>query len=131
MRKTANIMLIIGGVLAILGIIGYLISIFVFAGANNPQFIQALRDAIQQQYPDYTAAQIDGVIEQFKQIASIMIVVMIILSVTTVLGGVLAFVTAKVQTQTLYIINIVIGVLSGNIFILLGGIFGLVKDNNQ
>lgn len=131
MRKTANIMLIIGGVLAILGIIGYLISIFIFAGASNPQFIQALRDAIQQTYPDYTAAEIDQVIEQFKQIASIMMVVMIILSVTTVLGGVLAFVAAKVQTQTLYIINIVIGVLSANIFILLGGIFGLVKDNNQ
>ena len=133
MNKTARTLLIIGGVLAILGAIGGLIFTVLFYGiagaAANPDLAAQVKEAIKASYPTYTEAQINEVYDQLVNFSKTAATVQLVLTIFTFLAAVMAFVTIGVKATALSIVCIVLGVLSANIFILIGGIVGVVKRN--
>ena len=51
-----------------------------------------------------------------------------IVTILVGIGAVLAFITAKIQNKIMYVLCLVLGILTGNLFFLIGGILGLIKD---
>lgn len=135
MNKTANILLIIGGVLAVLGVIGGIVTTVIMFGimnaANNPEIVAQVKEAIKNSNPEYTAAQIDAAYTKVQEICSALAYVQLIETIITFGAAIEAFVAAKMQRTGLYIAAIVLGVLSVNIFMLIGGIMGVVRRNQQ
>ena len=135
MNKTANTLLIIGGVLAVLAVIGGIVTTIIMFGivnaANNPEIVAQVKEVIKNSYPEYTAAQIDAVYAKVQEICNAMAYIQLVEVIITFVAAIEAFVAAKMQHTGLYIAAIVLGVLSINIFTLIGGIIGVVKRNQQ
>lgn len=133
MNKTARTLLIIGGVLAILGAIGGLVFTIVFFGiangAANPEIAAQVKEIIKTSYPEYTEAQINEMYNQIVNISKTIAYVQLVETILTFVAAILAFVTIGVKATVLCVVCIVLGVLSVNIFILIGGIVGVVKRN--
>ena len=128
MRKAGNVVLIIGGVLALIGIIFTILVGVMFINIGNPDYANQVREAIQQAYPSYTAEQVNQVMTQLTSMSAGMGIFMIVLAVFELIGAVLAFITAKIQNKVMYVLCLVLGILTGNLFFLIGGILGLIKD---
>ena len=125
MKKPGSVLLIIGGVLEIIGIFLSIIFIFACFGMSNPEFVAQVKESVQQAYPEYTAAQIDEAMAIILGYAKTVGIVLIVEAVLELGTGVLSFLTVKMQNKVCYIVLIVLSVLTGNIFILIGAIMGL------
>lgn len=132
MRKIGNILLIIAGIFTIIGSLGCLggsIAMFVFAG---PQYTNAIAEAFANGTihttlpgtPEQAAAMFQSMLFAFAIVLAIEVLVAIGCAVV-------AFLANSKQTSGLYIANIVLGVLNGSLFSVLGGIFGLVGKEDK
>lgn len=130
MKKAANILLIISGIfciLSILGVIAGAIACFVMSG-NTDLIKQGLSEGwINIPHQDTE--------EQAIQFVKIMLttvgVLCVVYTVVYIAGAVISFQGAKKETKGLYIVNIVVGVIGGSIFNLIGGILGLVGASDN
>ena len=133
MNKTAKTLLIIGGVLAILGAIGGLVFTFLFFAikdaAANLEIAAQLKETIQKAYPDYTPEMVDKMYAEVVNFCATAAYVQLFVTIFTFIAAIVAFVSTGVHVTGLYIACIVLSLLAGNIFILIGGIVAVVKRN--
>lgn len=127
MRKIGNVLLILAGIFAILGCLGALggsIALIVFSG---PQFKQMIIDGLAN---GTIKSDLPGTPEEIATgVQAIFLGVGIFLAVEVLFTfgcAAVSFAAKAKQTSGLYIANIVLGVLTGSIFALVGGIFGLI-----
>ena len=132
MKKAANILCLISGILGIFTAITYAILAIVFlvgAGAGTQAIIQGLQDGTitVSGYPNELTAEQAAAL--YVTIFTAVGVVMAIMLVFAIVEIVLLFRARKVETQGSYIAVLVVGILSGNVLALVAGILGLVgKD---
>ena len=131
MKKIGNILLIIAGVLTIIGSVGCLIGAIVLGVFSSPQFTQMIIDGLAN---GTIKSSIPGTPEQVAaQVQLVFLILAIVWAVEVLFAigcAVVAFLANKKQTSGLYIANIVLGVLNGSIFSVVGGIFGLVAKED-
>ena len=129
MKTATKVLLIIGGILAILSALSFLAGGIVLVVFSGPQFYDTILKMIQ----DGTAhSSLPGTPEQqVATIQSAFLIAGIVLLVEVLflaIQAVIAFMASSRRSNTLYIANIVIGVITLSVFNLAGGIVGLVQD---
>ena len=129
MKTATKVLLIIGGILAILSALSFLACGIVLVVFSGPQFYDMILKMIQ----DGTAhSSLPGTPEQqVATIQSAFLIAGIVLLVEVLflaIQAVIAFMASSRRSNTLYIANIVIGVITLSVFNLAGGIVGLVQD---
>ena len=127
MKKIGNVLLLIAGILAIFAAVASLagaIALIVFSG---PQYTSMIIEGLQNGSIQST---LPGTPEQVTaQIQLMFLVFGIVLAVEVAIisgSAAVAFLAKSKQTSGLYIANIVLGVLSGSVLLIVGGILGLV-----
>ena len=130
MKKIGNVLLLIAGILAIFAAVASLagaIALIVFSG---PQYTSMIIEGLQNGSIQST---LPGTPEQVTaQIQLMFLVFGIVLAVEVAIisgSAAVAFLAKSKQTSGLYIANIVLGVLSGSVLLIVGGILGLVGRN--
>ena len=132
MKKAANILLIISGVFCILSILGAIAGTVVcFVVSGNTDLIkQGLSEGWINIPQHYQGSEEQAV--QFVKLALITVgVLCIVYTAIYIAGAAISFQGAKKETKGLYIVNIVVGVIGGSIFNLIGGILGLVGASDN
>ena len=129
MKKIANIILLVAGILGIISAVGYAIAsiVMLVLGAGSTEIIiQGLQDGSIQVagYPNEVSAEQAAAI--FKTGMTVAGVIFLLILIFAVVEIVLTFRARKVETQGSYIAVLVFAVLSGNLISLIGSIFGLV-----
>ncbi len=129
MKKIANIILLVAGILGIISAVGYAIAcivMFVLGAGATEIIIQGLQDGSIQVagYPNEVSAEQAAAI--FKMGMTVAGVIFLIILIFAVVEIVLTFRARKVETQGSYIAVLVFAILSGNLISLVGSIFGLV-----
>ncbi len=132
MKKASDICLIIGGVLAILNAIGFLVAsiiMFVFA---SPAFKQMVIEGLQN---GSINSSIPGTPEE---VATALQVVFLGLGcgflpffLFAVLSAVFSFIAPKKGTNVFYVLNIVFGVIGASIVNTVGGVIGLLVPEGE
>lgn len=130
MRKIGNVLLLIAGILAIFAAVASLagaIALIVFSG---PQYTSMILEGLQNGSIQST---LPGTPEQVTaQIQAMFLIFGIVLAIEVAIisgSAAVAFLAKSKQTSGLYIANIVLGVLSGSVLLIVGGILGLVGRN--
>ena len=129
MKTVTKVLLIIGGILAILSALSFLAGGIVLVVFSGPQFYDTILKMIQ----DGSAhSSLPGTPEQqVATIQSAFLIAGIVLLVEVlflVIQAAIAFMASSRRSNALYIANIVIGVITLSVFNLAGGIIGLVQD---
>ena len=132
MKKISDIVLVIGGILGILAILGFLAGTILSAVIANG----GIKDVIVSGIEDGSInVGTDGTTEEKYQyvvaVFKIMMVLFIVLMVFDLMCVIICFVSAKKSKSGLYIADIALGVLLGNLIILIGGILGLIAVNKD
>ncbi len=130
MKKASTVLLIVGGIIGIFGLVLGILFTYVFFNSSDPNFVNALKESIQKYYPEFTPEQVDQALAQMQEYVQYVAYGCLAFSVATGLSVILGFVNAAVKKTALYISNIVFGLLSANIFALIGGILGLASRND-
>ena len=129
MKKTGNILIIVGMVFTILSVLGLLITGIVFMVLASPD---NKADIMKGLIDGSTTTTFEGTVsEQADQIQTLFKVlgtIFFIMSAGYVVNTVLDIVTVKSGKKGLYVAVIVMNVIFFNILVLLGGIFALVDD---
>ena len=132
MKKASDIWLIIGGVLAILCAIGFLVSGIIMLVFASPQFkemiIRGLEEGTIHTTLPGTPEQVATVVQQAFLIAGACFLPGFIFAV---LSAVFSFLGPKKASNTIYILNIVFGVLGGSVVNTIGGVIGLLVPQNE
>lgn len=132
MKKASDICLIIGGVLAILCAIGFLVSGIIMLVFASPQFkemiIKGLEEGTIHTTLPGTPEQVATIVQQAFLIAGACFLPGVVLAI---LSAVFSFMGPKRHTNTIYILNIVFGVLGGSVVNTIGGIIGLIVPENE
>ncbi len=132
MKKAADILLIISGIISIVWAVGYLIAAIVFFILSSPQFGQYIIDGLNNGSIHST---IPGTPEQ--QVAAIQLaflivgIVMAIALAFSIACAVFSFIGRNKRSTVSYVLIIMFSVLSGTIVGLVGSIFGLVSKDEQ
>ena len=132
MKKAADILLIISGIISIVWGIGYLVAAIVFFILSSPQFGQLIIDGLNNGTIHST---IPGTPEQ--QVAAIQLIFLTIAIVMTIAlafaiaCSVFSFLGRSKKSTVGYILIIAFSVLSGTIVGLVGSIFGLISKDEQ
>ena len=130
MKKAGNILLIISGVFAIISAVGCLIGGIVMLVMSGPSFFDKIV-ALVESGEIHSSHQ--GTPEEIAAFIQFVFMVCGIVCMTEVgfcsACGVVAFLGKKKETEGLYIANIILGVLSGSIFAIVGGVLGIVGKN--
>lgn len=132
MKKASDICLIIGGVLAILCAIGFLVSGIIMLVFASPQFkemiIKGLEEGTIHTTLPGTPEQVAAIVQQAFLIAGACFLPGFILAV---LSAVFSFLGPKKASNTIYILNIVFGVLGGSVVNTIGGIIGILVPQSE
>lgn len=132
MKKVANILIIIGAVLGIISLLGVLIG----AGFTGVISGGAYKDLITQGIENGeinvgSGATTEEKYQYLVSVFKILMIVLIIIAVFIAISVVIAFVSIKKGKVGLHIANIVLGLFAGNIFILIGGVLGIVAASEN
>jgi len=126
MKRAANILLLVGAIIAIVSTVLYLIAgiVFLVLGAiDKATMIQWIQDGT-------VHTGVNGSAEEqaiaVKAVFLVVGVVFLVLTAFSLADSIIAFKGRNAQTKTLYILNIVFGALSGVVVNLVGGILGVV-----
>ena len=130
MKKIGNVLLLIAGILAIFAAVASLagaIALIVFSGPQcTSMIIEGLQNGSIQSTLPGTPEQVTAQIQLMFLVFGIVLAV----EVAIISGSAaVAFLAKSKQTSGLYIANIVLGVLSGSVLLIVGGILGLVGRN--
>ena len=131
MKKLSRTFLIVGGVLAIVGMFAFLIFgaafMYVSQGTSN--------DFIKEQFVDIwdrvrgtTDEEKVETIRMFARNIGIIVFCAAVLSIPT---AIVCFTAAGKQTQGSFIAAIVFNVICGSVFGILGGVFGLIVNSKE
>ena len=127
MRKIGNVVLLIAGILAIFAAVASLAGAIAFIVFSSPQYTSMILEGLQNGTIHST---LPGTPEQVAaQIQAMFLIFGIVLAVEVAIisgSAAVAFLAKSKQTSGLYIANIVLGVLSGSVLLIVGGILGLV-----
>ena len=130
MRKIGNVLLLIAGILAIFAAVASLAGAIASIVFSGPQYTSMIIEGLQNGSIQST---LPGTPEQVTaQIQLMFLVFGIVLAVEVAIisgSAAVAFLAKSKQTSGLYIANIVLGVLSGSVLLIVGGILGLVGRN--
>ena len=132
MKKIANILLLVAGILGIISAVGYAIAsivMFVLGAGATEIIIQGLQDGSIQVagYPnEVSAEQAAFLFKTGMTVAGVIFLLVLIFAVTEII---LTFRARRVGTQGSYIAVLVFAILSGNLISLVGSIFGLVGQD--
>ncbi|MCR4911718.1 MAG: hypothetical protein K5925_04270 [Bacilli bacterium] len=128
MKKAANILFLIGGIVAIVWAIGYLISgiVFLVMGSNEALIVQLINEG-QVQLPQGVTA------EEFAKIfcatmAGIGAGCLVCLA-CSVASSILSFKGRNSSSKAVFILNIVFGVLAFTLVPVVAAVFGLIKGD--
>ena len=127
MKKAANILFLIGMILSILTAIGYLISGIICLAANNaPELKEQLIQVLENNH-----------IPQAQMIANLIQRSLIGSAISAFISCGFAIANAPISwngrtkgNTTIYVLNIVFGILSGVIINVVGAILALIADGN-
>ena len=135
MRNLSKTFLLIGAIFAIIGIfafIGSSVAFFYVGTAKDTEFIKEGFQNIWEQLPGDTDAEKIEMIQLLSNTIGVICIIAGVLSIPTI---VVSFIARNNHATGLFVTAIVLSVvLAGNIFIILGSIFGLVansKERNQ
>ena len=135
MRNLSKTFLLIGAIFAIIGIfafIGASVAFFYVGTAKDTQFIKEGFQSMWEQLPGDTDAEKIEMIQLLSNTIGVTCIIAGALSIPTI---VVSFIARNNHATGLLVAAIVLSaVLAGNIFIILGAIFGLVansKERNQ
>lgn len=135
MRNLSKTFLLIGAIFAIIGIfalIGASVAFFYVGTAKDTEFIKEGFQNIWDQIPGETDADRIAFVQLLANSLGMVLVVAGVLSIPTI---VVSFIARGNHATGLFVAAIVLSaVLAGNVFIILGAIFGLVansKERNQ
>ena len=136
MKKAANILLLIGGILAIFCAVAFLIMGVVFIIASGPALTEPLIEGIESgaittNFQGATTEEIVKIVQSFFLLLGIMFICFVPF---TIADCVICFVGKSKQTKGMYILNIVFGVLGSTIINTVGGVLGLIatiKEGNR
>lgn len=129
MKRIGNILLLVTGILAIIGTVGYIAVSTLFYVFASPSFTDTIKSGIEsgtikvQGYTSGDATEYAKTTQLVLLIAAIIFTIQVLFSIGCAL---IAFLARKKESAGLYITNIVIGVLNGSIFSIVGGILGIL-----
>jgi len=130
MKKAANILLRISGILSIISAIGLTITSIAFLVLSSPAVKDFVMDVVQQ---SGAAAEYGGDIElAVTTVQGIFVVygiVFLILGICGIPSAIFSFKGINSSNKTIFILNIIFGLFSGTTFGIVGGIFGLIKGD--
>ena len=130
MKKASDILLLISGVISIVWGIGYLIAaivMFVFTSPQMTQFIiNGLNDGTIRSTLPGTPEEVAAAIQLVFLVIGIVMVVALAFSVTC---AVFSFTTKNSRSTIGYVLVLVFGLLSGTFVGTVGGILGLVSQD--
>jgi len=126
MKEASKVLYLIGKVLNVVGIIAMLLLALVFY--LNTKVTEVPEDV-------YINGKIPT-LEEYHEIMNIFAIIMIVLAVVLIIVLICAiFASRALKNETVnlapHIVMIIIGVLGGTIFYLIGGILGLVAEQTQ
>ena len=131
MKKAAKILFLIAGIVAILGAVGYLVSGIVFFALSGDASRQIVIDMINSNQIDTSG--MSGTVEEVATIIQATFlatgVVFLIFAIFSVVAIIFAFKARNTDKKALFIVNIVLGALSGTAVGIVAGIFGLIAGD--
>lgn len=132
MRKIGNILLLIAGILTIVGSLGCVAGAITLLIFSDPSYHAMIVDGlsngtIQSSLPG-TPEEVATEIQLMFLIFGIVLAVEVLFAIGC---AVVAFLARNKQSSGLYIANIVLGVLNGSIFSILGGLFGVLSADKK
>lgn len=131
MKKAAKILFLVAGIVAILGAVGYLVSCIVFFALSSEASRQFVIDMINSNQIDTTG--MTGTAEQIAPVIQATFlatgVVFLIFAIFSVVAIIFAFKARNTDKKALFILNIVLGALSGTAVGIVAGIFGLIAGD--
>lgn len=129
MKKAGQVLLLISGIFTIISTIGVIVGGIVclfFAGPEARQWIiDGIKDGTITTTIPGTPEEVAAILQSTLLIVGISLLVSI---VVTVGCAVVAFLATKYDSKGLYIANIVLGIVGGSIFSLIGGILCLASN---
>ena len=129
MKKASNIILLIGAILSFASIIGLLIGAIILFVLGSPVCTQFIIDGINNGSINSSYGGSVEEVATFVQLTLIITaVVLLIVAVPTVASGILALRARRLEKEGLYIASIVLGVVCGNVIIIVGAILGMLKE---
>lgn len=137
MKTGTKVLSIIGAVFAFLGAVGFIIGVIMFFVFADPYWTPYIINALKQGeiYSDLpgTPEEQAAFIQLIFKIAGAIFVPCALMSVA---GGVLALVNVNKLNFALAVITIVLGVLTGNVFLIVAGVLAIIApklkpDNNN
>ena len=132
MKQATKIISIIGAVFSFLGAVGMLIGmivLFVLAGpAMREMLIKAINEGSAHSSIPGTPEEQVAVIQLILLVTAITLIPLLLCAIA---GGVLALINTTKENSAINVTIIVLGVLTGNAFLLVAGIFGLITPNME
>lgn len=131
MKKLSRTFLIVGGVLAIVGIFGFLIfgaAFFYISQGVSDDFI---KDAFADIWDRVRGTDDEEKIETIRFFARNIGIVVLCAAVLSIPTAIVCFTAAGKQTQGSFIATIVFNVICGSVFGILGGVFGLIANSKE
>lgn len=130
MKKTANILFLIGGIIAIVLALLYVIGAIVMFVIGGSQEIRALLiDSFKQSEQSYTEEQIIAAVDMLRGMLIGFGIVSLLTSACSISSAILAFKARNNNKKALFVLNIVFGILSFSLVNSVGGIFALIKGD--
>lgn len=130
MKKTANILFLIGGIIAIVLALLYFIGAIVMFVIGGSQEIRALLiDSFKQSEQSYTEEQIIAAVDVLRGVLIGFGVVSLLAGVCSIPSSIIAFKARNNNKKALFVLNIVFGILSFSLVNSIGAIFALIKGD--
>ena len=129
MKKASRIVLIFGIAITFLAIIGFIVGGVIFTLFSKPEatqdIITGLRDgSITTSFTGTEAEQA----EQIQRLFGILGVIFFVLAAMYLLDAIVSAFALKKNAKVLSIVVIVLNVVLGNIILVIGGVLGLIDD---
>ena len=128
MKKVANILLLVGGILAVVCIVVYLIMGVAFIIASGPALTEPLIEGIESGNisSDFQGATTEEIVKLIQLFFLTLGIVFICFVPFAIANCIICFVGKAKQTKGMYILNIVFGILSWTLVNTVGGVLGLI-----
>ncbi len=129
MKKAGQILLLISGIFTIISAIAVIIGGIVCLVFAGPELRQVIIDGIKDGTITTTIPGTPEEVAAILQSTFLVVGISLLASVIVIVGcAVVAFLGVKFNSKGLYIANIVLGIVGGSIFSLIGGILCLASN---
>ena len=133
MKRVANILLLVGGIIGIVLAVTYFVTAIVYFILSSPVFAETLIEGLRNGTitTDFKGGDLAEAVVYVQAAFATVAIVFISLVPFTVASAIICFVGRKKQSMPLYIANIVFGVLGSTIVNTVAGVLGVIATAKE